>query len=81
VRFLDDARTRNILRTVGPVYQFRHARLQDWLAEPSESVPPDRYSISNLLSSLGRDPVVASIVDAEVADEGDGVAVGICDGR
>jgi hypothetical protein len=30
--FLDDARKRNVLRTVGPVYQFRHARLQDHLA-------------------------------------------------
>jgi hypothetical protein len=32
MRFLDDARDRNVLRTVGPVYQFRHARLQDRLA-------------------------------------------------
>jgi hypothetical protein len=32
LRFLDDARQRNVLRTVGPVYQFRHARLQDRLA-------------------------------------------------
>ena len=30
--FLDDARQRDVLRTVGPVYQFRHARLQDRLA-------------------------------------------------
>jgi hypothetical protein len=33
MRFLEDARQRNVLRTVGPVYQFRHARLQDRLAE------------------------------------------------
>ena len=32
IRFLEDARERNVLRTVGPVYQFRHARLQDRLA-------------------------------------------------
>ncbi|QXJ21345.1 hypothetical protein AGRA3207_002189 [Actinomadura graeca] len=32
VRFLEDARERGVLRTVGPVYQFRHARLQDRLA-------------------------------------------------
>jgi hypothetical protein len=31
-RFLDDARERNVLRTLGPAYQFRHARLQDRLA-------------------------------------------------
>ena len=30
--FLDDAHNRNVLRTVGPAYQFRHARLQDRLA-------------------------------------------------
>ena len=32
LRFLDDARQRDVLRTVGPVYPFRHARLQDRLA-------------------------------------------------
>jgi hypothetical protein len=29
MNFLDDVHERNVLRTVGPVYQFRHARLQD----------------------------------------------------
>jgi hypothetical protein len=33
LQFLEDARERQILRTVGPAYQFRHARLQDRLAE------------------------------------------------
>jgi hypothetical protein len=33
VRFLEEAREKNVLRVVGPVYQFRHARLQDVLAE------------------------------------------------
>src|SRR6266567_1955906 len=33
MRLLEDARERQILRTVGPVYQFRHARLQDRLAD------------------------------------------------
>ncbi|WP_051114944.1 hypothetical protein [Actinokineospora enzanensis] len=32
VRFLEDARARGVLRTAGPIYQFRHARLQDLLA-------------------------------------------------
>jgi hypothetical protein len=32
IRFLEDARQRNVLRIIGPVYQFRHARLQDRLA-------------------------------------------------
>jgi hypothetical protein len=35
MRFLEDACERDVLRTVGPVYQFRHARLQDRLAGPS----------------------------------------------
>ncbi|MFG2358420.1 hypothetical protein [Streptomyces sp. NPDC048521] len=30
--FLEDARRRNLLRAVGPVYQFRHARFQERLA-------------------------------------------------
>ena len=34
MRFLEDAYARNVLRTVGPVYQFRHANLQDRLAGP-----------------------------------------------
>ena len=35
MRFLDDAHARGVLRTVGPVYQFRHASLQDRLATKS----------------------------------------------
>jgi hypothetical protein len=34
MRFLEDAYARDVLRTVGPVYQFRHASLQDRLAGP-----------------------------------------------
>ena len=40
MRFLEDARDRNVLRTVGPVYQFRHARLQDRLAEQASTATP-----------------------------------------
>src|SRR6266568_1495630 len=42
MRFLEDARSRSVLRTVGPVYQFRHARLQDRLAvqEPAAGCSP-----------------------------------------
>ncbi|MGH3889147.1 MAG: NACHT domain-containing protein [Pseudonocardiaceae bacterium] len=36
--FLEDARAREVLRCVGPVYQFRHARLQDRLAGVREEV-------------------------------------------
>jgi len=39
MRFLDDARARNVLRIVGPVYQFRHARLQDRLARTGSTTP------------------------------------------
>ncbi|MGH3831568.1 MAG: hypothetical protein ACRDRS_14175 [Pseudonocardiaceae bacterium] len=38
--FLEDARARGVLRCVGPMYQFRHARLQDRLAEVSEMPQP-----------------------------------------
>jgi hypothetical protein len=36
IAFLEDARSRHLLRTVGPVYQFRHATLQDRLARIGE---------------------------------------------
>lgn len=42
LRFLDDARDRHVLRTVGPVYQFRHARLQDRLADMCNVTPSVR---------------------------------------
>jgi hypothetical protein len=34
--FLDDARRLGILRQAGPVYQFRHAKLQDRLAHTNQ---------------------------------------------
>jgi hypothetical protein len=42
LRFLDDACERDVLRTVGPVYQFRHARLQDRLAQQATPKAPLR---------------------------------------
>jgi hypothetical protein len=39
MKFLDDARERGVLRTAGPAWQFRHARLQDRLAEQAASPP------------------------------------------
>jgi hypothetical protein len=39
LRFLDDAHKRQVLRTVGPTYQFRHARLQDRLDKTREPAP------------------------------------------
>jgi hypothetical protein len=41
-RFLDDARERGVLRTAGPLYQFRHAHLQDRLAELHTATPTTR---------------------------------------
>src|SRR5262249_29855498 len=38
MRFLDDAHRRGVLRQVGAVYQFRHARLQDRLAREQDAV-------------------------------------------
>ena len=40
MRFLEDAYARDVLRTVGPIYQFRHARLQDRLAGPPSDPNP-----------------------------------------
>jgi hypothetical protein len=39
IRFLEDARQRNVLRIIGPVYQFRHARLQDRLVMQAHKLP------------------------------------------
>ena len=39
IGFLDDAYRLGLLRIVGPVYQFRHAALQDHLAPPTETEP------------------------------------------
>lgn len=36
LRFLEDARRRHVLRIAGPIYQFRHGRLQQRLARPFE---------------------------------------------
>jgi hypothetical protein len=45
MRFLEDARKRDVLRTVGPAYQFRHARLQDRLAgQASTATRPDQQA-------------------------------------
>jgi hypothetical protein len=40
MRLLEDAHQRGVLRTIGPVYQFRHARLQDRLAEEVLAIGP-----------------------------------------
>ena len=42
LRFLDDAHRRGVLRQNGAVYQFRHARLQDRLAQRPQSDAPHR---------------------------------------
>jgi hypothetical protein len=39
MRFLEDARNRHVLRTVGPIYQFRHAALHDYLAKDHAQAP------------------------------------------
>jgi hypothetical protein len=48
MNFLDDAHERNVLRTVGPVYQFRHARLQDRLAGASHGSGNDSNTTNRL---------------------------------
>jgi hypothetical protein len=54
MRFLEDARERDVLRTVGPVYQFRHARLQDRLADQGcMATHPDQQTIGASLQGFG----------------------------
>jgi hypothetical protein len=50
MRFLEDARKRGVLRTVGPIYQFRHARLQDRLAEQARGLvsPHDASKVTTI---------------------------------
>jgi hypothetical protein len=46
LHFLEDARQRDVLRTVGPIYQFRHARLQDRLAgQAGPNEPAARHAL------------------------------------
>ncbi|ANN20024.1 hypothetical protein SD37_33415 [Amycolatopsis orientalis] len=54
VRFLEDARSRHILRTVGPVYQFRHATLQDHLAARSQPASPASTATASAAASPER---------------------------
>jgi hypothetical protein len=58
LRFLEDARSREVLRTVGSVYQFRHARLQDRLATQT---PADRRRSRLLVWGL---PLLAMLLIA-----------------
>jgi hypothetical protein len=46
--FLDNAHRLGLLRIVGPVYQFRHATLQDHLAPPTESITATTAAPSTL---------------------------------
>lgn len=47
MRFLEDATDCGVLRTVGPTYQFRHARLQDRLASTTP-LPTRKCGVSKL---------------------------------
>ena len=51
--FLNDAHSRNVLRAVGPSYQFRHALLQDRLAVPTTT----RGRTAPTPASLAADPL------------------------
>jgi len=52
MRFLEDARERQVLRTADSVYQFRHARLQDVLAESAAAEAPSGPIRTALISRL-----------------------------
>jgi len=60
--FLDDARHLGVLRQVGPVYQFRHTRLREQLAQRASRPPPANSSTRGHLADPqeqpgGRSPV------------------------
>jgi AAA domain len=65
MRFLDDAHGRSILRTVGPAYQFRHARLQDRLAAQAafpNSRPPTVPAQSSACPRQCRVPRISALL-------------------
>ena len=57
MRFLEDARERHVLRTVGPVYQFRHARLHDRLGgQANMTTRPQPPTSQTALEKVRRNP-------------------------
>lgn len=64
--FLEDSRTRNVLRTVGPIYQFRHARLQDRLADQWLSLYP-RLAREQAGATPGTESAVVKVVDSALS--------------
>ncbi|HEY3008739.1 MAG TPA: hypothetical protein VGJ63_11850 [Micromonosporaceae bacterium] len=54
--FLEDAHTRGVLRQVGAQYQFRHARLRDYLARVADPEPLTSRLPSTRLSGSGPAP-------------------------
>jgi hypothetical protein len=57
MRFLEDARERHVLRTVGPVYQFRHARLHDRLGgQANMTTRPQPPTSQAALEKVRRNP-------------------------
>ncbi|HUL25992.1 MAG TPA: hypothetical protein VLW44_09525 [Streptosporangiaceae bacterium] len=59
MRFLEDARHRNVLRSIGPAYQFRHARLQDRLAGAVRNVSPAANE-DDRAGQTGKSPMTSS---------------------
>lgn len=53
IPFLEDARDRGILRTIGAIYQFRHATLQDQLATQIRNPDSTTSSAANLTALSG----------------------------
>ncbi|QGL47134.1 hypothetical protein GCE86_08770 [Micromonospora terminaliae] len=59
LRFLEDAHQRGVLRTAGPVYQFRHSRLRDRLA--AQCVEPQASPAEAPRWSVGTAPAWRSV--------------------
>jgi hypothetical protein len=74
MRFLEDARVRRVLRAVGPVYQFRHARLQERLAgfdmpDPTAITQIAPSALTALASRLHEEGKAGDVAGAAAAFE------------
>jgi hypothetical protein len=68
--FLEQARDLDVLRCVGTVYQFRHARLQDYLRDPELDAPPEGGEASGWAEIQGANRPPTSAGPSRVASSG-----------
>ena len=79
MRFLNDAHRRQILRSVGPSYQFRYALLQDRLAAEGEGQPQVDAARRYAGPALGH--AAAAGRDMNITASDGGIAAGVIHGN